>query len=43
MMTLKEVLHISYNMGTCDLSEMYAQSPWTLQAYISGKLLQPML
>ena len=22
-----EVLHNSYNMGTCDLSEMYARSP----------------
>ena len=28
---LTEVLHISCNMGTRDLPEMYARSPWTQQ------------
>ena len=35
-----EVLHISCNMCTRDLPDMYALSP---QAYISGKSLVPML
>jgi len=35
-----EVLHISCNMCTHDLPDMYALSPW---AYISGKSLVPML
>ena len=35
-----EVLHISCNMGTLDLPDMYALSP---RAYISGKSLVPML
>jgi len=35
------VLHISYNMCTCDLPDMYALSPQALG--VSGKSLMPML
>ena len=40
-----EVLHISCNMCTQDLPDMYALSPWACSpwAYISGKSLVPML
>ena len=48
LLALTEVLHNSCNMGTCDLPEMYAHSKSEgaaqgLRAYISGKLLVPML
>ena len=34
------MLHISCNIGTCDLPDMYALGLW---AYISGKSLMPIL
>ena len=34
------MLHISRNMGTRDLPDMYALSPWV---YISGKSRVPIL
>ena len=39
------MLHISCNIGTCDLPDMYALRPVALGlwAYISGKSLVPML
>ena len=30
LLALREVLHNSCNMGTCDLPEMYARSPWAV-------------
>ena len=38
-----KVLHISCNIGTHDLPDMYALSPRGLWAYISGKSLLAML
>ena len=38
-----EMIHITCNMGSCELADvMYALSPWAL-AYISGKSLLSML
>ena len=31
---LPDVLHNSYNMGTCDLPDMYARSPGALDIHI---------
>ena len=45
ILRVPEVYHISYNMGTHALLDMYALSPAALGllAYISGKALMPML
>ena len=45
ILRVPEVYHISYNMGTRALPDMYALGPAALGllAYISGKALVPML